>query len=240
MLKFLCLAVFVVGAFANQLEDEIFHRTISTYDGRIVGGDEATVGQFPHQVSLRVRNGQRHFCGGSIISDRFILTAAHCTQNQTSNPANVRAVVGAHRVSTGGTQYALDRIVNHPGFSMQTIANDISVLRTTQRIAFSPLIQAIALPTADVPAEGGVPAFLSGWGQFRVSSFEYFIFRYQTLYRNFTMNSFTERRPTTASQPSRYFAMEKYKHNHPSKLYPSFASFGAQCPCKHPLHHKST
>lgn len=45
--------------------------------GRVVGGVDANVGQFPHQVSLQRQDGS-HTCGGSIISSTFILTAAHC------------------------------------------------------------------------------------------------------------------------------------------------------------------
>lgn len=47
-------------------------------EGQIVGGKDAPVGKFPHQVSLR-QNGN-HFCGGSIIDSRHILTAAHCVE----------------------------------------------------------------------------------------------------------------------------------------------------------------
>lgn len=45
-------------------------------EGKIVGGQKADDGAFPHQVSLRRKN--RHFCGGSIINEHWILTAAHC------------------------------------------------------------------------------------------------------------------------------------------------------------------
>ena len=44
---------------------------------KIIGGIEAEEGDFPYQVSLRLLRGN-HFCGGSIISNQWILTAAHC------------------------------------------------------------------------------------------------------------------------------------------------------------------
>lgn len=47
---------------------------------RIVGGDLATIGQFKYQVSLQSYD--EHICGGSIISDTHILTAAHCVDDE--------------------------------------------------------------------------------------------------------------------------------------------------------------
>lgn len=49
--------------------------------GRIVGGDEATPGQFPHQIGLLVNTGRgQAFCGGSILTENIVVTAAHCAQ----------------------------------------------------------------------------------------------------------------------------------------------------------------
>lgn len=45
-------------------------------DTRIVGGEDAELGEYPHQISLRFQG--RHTCGGSILHSLYILTAAHC------------------------------------------------------------------------------------------------------------------------------------------------------------------
>lgn len=49
------------------------------YQDRVIGGSDAQKGQFPFQISLRV--GGSHVCGGTIITNKFILTAAHCVEN---------------------------------------------------------------------------------------------------------------------------------------------------------------
>lgn len=51
---------------------------------RVVGGNDAVSKQFPHQISLR--RDHSHVCGGSIISDRYILTAAHCVVFEGTEP----------------------------------------------------------------------------------------------------------------------------------------------------------
>lgn len=162
MLHFSFLAVFIIGVIADE---ESLSNSNSTYEDRIIGGGDATVGQFPYQVSLRDNNSTEHFCGGSIITKRFILTAAHCTDLESSKPQNVRVVVGAHRVSSGGTHYTVDKILKHPGYGPIDLSNDISIVRTTHPIKYSALVRPITLPTTDLPVDGGLPVIVSGWGK---------------------------------------------------------------------------
>lgn len=56
--------------------------------GRGVGGANVNLGQVPFMASLRSLNGA-HFCGGSILSNRWVLTAASCTAGRAINSINV-------------------------------------------------------------------------------------------------------------------------------------------------------
>uniref|UniRef100_T1H4I5 Peptidase S1 domain-containing protein n=1 Tax=Megaselia scalaris TaxID=36166 RepID=T1H4I5_MEGSC len=67
-------------------------------DGKIVGGYKINIEDAPHQVSLQ--QGYGHICGGSIISSKWILTAAHCTNGGTASRFKVR--VGSSESAKGG------------------------------------------------------------------------------------------------------------------------------------------
>lgn len=137
---------------------------------RIVGGEDAEEGQFPYQVSLRRRGIiDGHFCGGSIVSSRFVLTAAHCTQQQNSRPRNVIVVVGALDRFEGGTPMDVEQIINHPKYNPSQNLHDISLIFTKEAIEFSKLVQPIALPKTRFVAEQDTSIVLSGWGRTWVS-----------------------------------------------------------------------
>lgn len=89
------------------------------------------------------------------------------TMGGTLGPSNLTVVVGALSISPGqGTSYRVSRVTNHPQFSLRTMANDVSVIRTVGRIAFTNLVRAIKLPTANIA--DGAPTTFSGWGQVKV------------------------------------------------------------------------
>lgn len=89
--------------------------------GRIVGGQAVANGVVPWQVSLR-NAANSHFCGGSIISNRWALSAAHCTIGRAQT--SVRVVVGSNLLNSGGVTHVSSRIINHPSYNANTIANE--------------------------------------------------------------------------------------------------------------------
>ncbi|XP_017797034.1 PREDICTED: mite allergen Der f 3-like, partial [Habropoda laboriosa] len=143
----LCLAVAAYGFPGSQ----------------IVGGKDAPVGEFPYQVSLR-KNGN-HFCGGSILSQHDILTAAHCVQG-LKNVKDITVHVGTTQLKSGGESYGVQKIVAHSGFSMTSLLNDVAVIRVDRNIKFSNLVKPISLATSGTFE--GSPCVLTGWGTTRV------------------------------------------------------------------------
>ncbi|XP_058836021.1 chymotrypsin-2-like [Topomyia yanbarensis] len=152
----LVLVLGLVGAtLAGVLPDEYV-----AWEGRIVGGSNAAEGQFPYQVSLRSAAGS-HFCGGSIVNNNWAMSAAHCTVGRTT--ANTIVVAGSLLLNSGGSSHPSQSIVNHPGYSSLTLANDISLVRVASPFVFSATIGAVALETDFINSASGAQA--SGWGQ---------------------------------------------------------------------------
>lgn len=168
----------IFDGLAIDVPSDAFHFPL--IDSRIFGGQEAAIGQFPHQISLRLRTlttDFRHICGGSIISNRFVVTAGHCFVERFPNPEMYRIVAGAH-LNNGddGVSYAAQRWIVHEGLHINitqtntSIRNDIALIQTATTIVFNSLVAPIALHTGFF--QGGAPAVTSGWGRTNVSSIQ--------------------------------------------------------------------
>ncbi|XP_076289169.1 chymotrypsin-2-like isoform X2 [Lasioglossum baleicum] len=126
---------------------------------KIVGGTPAEDGQFPYQASLRYRS--RHFCGGSVLNKRWILTAAHCLSGLNGN--GITVVLGTNKLDDGGDMYQSEKIISHPRYSSALIRNDIGLIRVSKDIVFGDKVMPIGLPNENF-SKTDYPAALSGWG----------------------------------------------------------------------------
>ncbi|XP_016986391.2 trypsin beta [Drosophila rhopaloa] len=137
--------------------------TPTPFDGRIVGGEVTTIGQFPYQVSVQL-NGQ-HICGGAVIGDNFVLTAAHCFEGSSvidSEDYTVR--VGSSEHASGGHVLSLRQVITHGGYNPQSHDNDLALLILNARLNYTEHLQPVPLATLRDPPTADTRLLVSGWG----------------------------------------------------------------------------
>ncbi|XP_035913537.1 brachyurin-like [Anopheles stephensi] len=140
---------------------------------RIVNGQEATPGQFPYQIALLSNfAGGTGLCGGSVLTNNYILTAAHCVITGVSTPAlGGTAIIGAHdrsvvEPSQQRIAFSTAGIIAHPGYTPTNIRNDVAVVRLNSPIVFNDRVQPVRLPArSDSRQFGGFTGTVSGFGR---------------------------------------------------------------------------
>ena len=110
---------------------------------RIIGGDVADAGTWAWTVSISMDN--RNYCGGSILSSAWIVTAAHCVQMYSASQLVVYA--GSNTLWSGTQLRQVSHVIQHPYFNTNTFANDIALLRLATPFNMSgPGVGQICLP----------------------------------------------------------------------------------------------
>ncbi|XP_078712377.1 ovochymase-2-like [Lampetra fluviatilis] len=135
---------------------------------RIVGGRNSEPGGQPWQVSLK--RGSAHFCGGTIIDTRWVLTAAHCIPPRDRNfEKTLSVVVGEYDMETSDDEeqtLRVSRVIVHPKFRpLNPVNNDVALLELTKDIVYGVMVQPACLPYQDEEFIAGTLCTVSGWGK---------------------------------------------------------------------------
>uniref|UniRef100_A0A3Q3B8Y9 Tryptase-like n=1 Tax=Kryptolebias marmoratus TaxID=37003 RepID=A0A3Q3B8Y9_KRYMA len=131
-------------------------------ESRIIGGQDAPAGSWPWQVSLHI---QTTLCGGSLINNQWVLTAAQCfTSNSLSD---VRVYLGRD-TQEGPNPDEVTRsvsvIIKHSNYDEKTKENDIALLQLSSPVNFTDHIRPVCLAAEQSFFPGGLRCWVTGWG----------------------------------------------------------------------------
>ena len=132
---------------------------------KVVGGVDVEIKDYPWQVALTSSPNGSGFCGGSIIGDSWVLTAAHCVNGDSPSGLYIRCGASASFAS-GGESYSVNQILVHPDYSGNSY--DFALIEINGEFEYSAFIQKIDLiDESEIAAgaqDGGVMSVITGWG----------------------------------------------------------------------------
>lgn len=141
------------------------------FESRVTGGAISSPNQFPYQAALVISlPTEQSFCGGSLISTNFVLTAGHCLDTATM----ATVLLGAHDVSLSSeTTRSIQLVMQgnfriHEDYNSTQYQNDIALLALPRPVQENSFINIIALPgwsQVDTTFAGS-QAVISGWGRY--------------------------------------------------------------------------
>ncbi|XP_063914379.1 brachyurin-like isoform X2 [Zophobas morio] len=153
---FLCITVLVPFLETRQVPPN---------GGRIIGGTDARVGQFPSAAAIYATKADgTYFCGGTLTNPQFVLTAAHCV----TSTLNCQVVLGSTTLQGSDPNRLIlstnSRVI-HRDFNPETLENDIALLMFHVPIKLTDYIQPINLPTERDELFANTEVMAIGWGQ---------------------------------------------------------------------------
>ncbi|KAK9967548.1 hypothetical protein ABG768_001944 [Culter alburnus] len=129
----------------------------------IVNGAEARPHSRPYMVSIQRNN--EHICGGFLVSEQFVMTAAHCfTEGE-----RLTVVFGAHDHNNGSSRVAVNFYHIHPAFESESLLNVIMLLQLEKHVELNNNIKWISIPTKEDDIEADTVCSIAGWGSLKIN-----------------------------------------------------------------------
>jgi len=136
---------------------------------RIVGGKNALPGSWPWQVSMDWKYNEAnpgHMCGGTLITDQWVMSAAHCFKND-GNKDNYWLTLGQHNIKqvSGREQvFNISELYTHPLYNTETQDYDLALIKLSSKAHLNDYVRTACLPGQNTSFPTGQKCYITGWG----------------------------------------------------------------------------
>ncbi|CAH0592709.1 unnamed protein product [Chrysodeixis includens] len=132
---------------------------------RIVGGSVTNIETYPTIAALLFTWNWSNYvqsCGGIILNNRAVLTAAHCPHEDP--PTRWRFRVGSTWGNNGGVVHHINQIIIHPNFVRSTLESDVAILHSTTTIVYNNGVAAASIAGTNYNLQDNAVVWAAGWG----------------------------------------------------------------------------
>ncbi|CAH2218685.1 jg22278 [Pararge aegeria aegeria] len=183
----------IILSTALHAQDTILTSDLSTAvedpSTRIIGGNATTIDKYPFAVQVidtsphypildcctpQILYNSQLSCGGSLITRRHVLSAAHCfvaTNGQQVSPVYFSVRVGSTYLNTGGTLHSVSEVIVHRSYNTPVRDYDIAVMTLATRVTLSSSVGTVYIPVADAVVADYALVTTVGWGRTNVRFF---------------------------------------------------------------------
>ena len=129
----------------------------------MVGGTDATPGEWPWQAKLKIKD-SGFTCGGSLITPTWVMTAAHCISEK--DPSKYSVTLGdlnREKPEETEQEFSVIRVEVHPKYNSPiAINNDIALLQLARSASQTPFVNTVCLPEESEVVPAGTKCYISG------------------------------------------------------------------------------
>jgi len=135
---------------------------------RVTGGEDADSHEWPWAAAIAYNVPEpEYLCGGALIHEQYVMTAAHCVleKNGTLNSNLAHVFLGhADFNDPCGAEVKIESATPHPDYSSKLSINDIALLKLVRPVEMGPTINTLCLPSPDEKMEDIEKPYVVGWG----------------------------------------------------------------------------
>ncbi|XP_034940686.1 trypsin-1-like [Chelonus insularis] len=138
-------------------------RLPESFHGRVINGEDAVLGEIPYQVSLQYVYNNFHFCGGSVLNEKYVITAAHCIQGKS--PSQIKVIAATVDLKDPQSEFKVEKIIKHTKYnSYDSWVHDIALIKIKDEFVVNKVLNFVSLPPKGYVVPEKAVARISGWG----------------------------------------------------------------------------